>query len=142
MTNKIFGKTLVTCRVHWSNYWFSLGLAALFVIGAISYTIGGKGSDGAILLIGAAFFAVIPLYRILTCRFVLTDKMIYSKTGFIKTKEMSSPIEKVQNISLSSGLCGKLFGVSNVQIDTISGVYTLRGVRGADALLEAFYGLK
>ena len=135
MTNKIFGKTLVTCRVHWSNFWFSLGLAALFVIGAISYTIGGKGSDGAILLIGAAFFAVIPLYRILTCRFVLTDKMIYSKTGFIKTKEM-------QNISLSSGLCGKLFGVSNVRIDTISGVYTLRGVRGADALLEAFYGLK
>lgn len=139
---KVYGNVLVTCRMHWINYWLSLGLAALFVIGALGYTFGGNGSDALILLLGAAVFAAVPVYRLLTNRFVLTDKMIYSKTGFIRSKVLSSPIDKIQNISLTSGLFDKLFGLSTVRIDTVSGLYVLRGVKHADKIMEAYYGLR
>ena len=73
---KVYGNVLVTCRQHWISYWFPLGLAVIFAIGAVSYTLSRKQSDGLILLVGAAFFAVVPLYRLLANRFVLTDKMV------------------------------------------------------------------
>lgn len=138
---KVYGNVLVTCRQHWISYWFPLGLAVIFAIGAASYTLSGRQSDGLILLVGTAFFAIVPLYRLLANRFVLTDKMVYLKVGFIRSKILSSSVDKIQNISLTSGLFDKLFGLSTVRIDTVSGVYVIRGVRHAERIMEAYYGL-
>lgn len=139
MKKNIVGNVLVTCRVHWVRYWLAWLLSAIFIIGFISVLCTGVVDEAFALLLGAAVFALPPLYRLAANCIILTDKMIYSKNGLIKTRELTAPIDKIQNIEIKSGLLGKCFGYSTVRIDTITELYSLKGVKNADLLRNKFY---
>ena len=139
MKNSIIGNEIVTCRIHWVCYWKSWLLTVIFLIGSVDYLILKKPTDALILLGGAAIFAIIPVYQLFANRITLTDKMIYARRGIIKTRELSAPIDKVQNIEIKKTILGRIFGYATVKVDTISGVYILRGVKNADKLNESFF---
>lgn len=142
MKNKTVGTVLVTCRIHWVRYWLAWLLSLIFVIGTLTNILSGKTEEGFALLLGAAVFALPALYRLAANCIILTDKMIYSKKGLLKTKELTAPIDKIQNVEIKSGLIGKIFGYATVRIDTISGLYTLPGVKNADMLRNKFYEVR
>lgn len=77
------------------------------------------------------------LIRMLTTELVLTNKRLYGKTGFINTKRMDSPINKLNNITVLSGLWGKIFGYGTLHVTTSSGSYKYIGVRDPDVLRSA-----
>lgn len=62
----------------------------------------------------------------------VTNKKLISKFGLINTKSMDAPLNKVQNISVSSGLFGKIFGYGHITISTASGKFIYRNVKQAD----------
>ena len=139
MKNAIIGNEIVTCRIHWVCYWKSWLLAILFLAGSVKYLTMRMPSDALILLVGAAAFAALPTYRLFANRITLTDKMVYARKGIIRTHELSAPIDKVQNIEIKKTILGRIFGYATVKVDTVSGVYLLRGVKNADKLNESFF---
>ncbi len=67
--------------------------------------------------------------------FGLTDKRIIGKVGVFKTESIDAPLEKIDNIKLSSGLFGKIFNYYKIEI-SLGGFdsYTFVNVMDGEAL--------
>lgn len=68
------------------------------------------------------------LIRMFTTDLGFTNKKIIGKTGLIKTQSLNSPLNKINDVGVSSGLFGKIFGYGNIVISTSSGRYVFKGV--------------
>lgn len=78
-----------------------------------------------------SFIAIFPHFiRFLTTELALTNKKVIGKVGLIRTYSVASALNKIQNISVSSGLFGKIFGYGTIKIETA----------GAEPVY--FYGIK
>lgn len=62
-----------------------------------------------------------------------TNKNVIGKSGFITSKAMSSTLDKVQNVSVKSGLFGKMFNYGDVTVTTASGTYKFYNIAKAEA---------
>lgn len=80
------------------------------------------------MFIFALLFILGPLIRFLTTELGFTNKRLIGKVGLIHTKSLDSPLNKINNVSSSSGLFGKIFGYGNVNITTSSGAYLYKGI--------------
>lgn len=80
------------------------------------------------MFIFALLFILGPLIRFLTTELGFTNKRLIGKVGLIHTKSLDSPLNKINNVSSSSGLFGKIFGCGNVNITTSSGAYLYKGI--------------
>lgn len=122
------GKTIAECRPHWCNFIFHGGIGFLgLVIGILAFLNGGM--QIGIFALGIMFLCV--AYIFITYKFTyvfLTATKIEGHIGFIKSKTLSTPISKIQGISLSNGLLGKIFryhtiSISNARTDTTEYVF-------------------
>lgn len=78
-----------------------------------------------------SFIAIFPHFiRFLTTELALTNKKVIGKVGLIRTHSVASALNKIQNISISSGLFGKIFSYGTIKIETA----------GAEPVY--FYGIK
>ena len=66
---------------------------------------------------------------------ILTNKRVFGKCGLISTTQMQSPLNKIDSVSFSNGLFGKLIGYGTVQIATTSSKFKFRFIREG----ETFY---
>lgn len=64
----------------------------------------------------------------LTTELGITNKKVIGKTGWISTRQLDSPLSKINNVSVSNGLFGKLFNYVTIYITTSSGGYLFKGV--------------
>ncbi len=78
------------------------------------------GLIGSILII-PFFVAVISLIQMYCMSLAVTNKRVVGKVGVLSTKTMDAPLNKVQNVSCSSGLIGKIFNYGTVTISTAAG---------------------
>lgn len=62
-----------------------------------------------------------------------TNKRIVGKIGVVNTKSLDAPLNKVQNVSVSSDLFGKIFNYSTVCITTAGGNLNFAGIKNGDA---------
>lgn len=69
------------------------------------------------------------LFSFLTTELAVTNKNVIGRVGFIRKKTMSSPLNKVQNVSVSKGVFGSIFGYGKVKIDTAAGSYSFKYVK-------------
>ena len=60
---------------------------------------------------------------------ILTDKRVFGKIGLISTTQMQAPLNKIDSVSYSNGLIGKLIGYGTVQIATTSSKFKFRFIR-------------
>lgn len=60
----------------------------------------------------------------------MTNTRVFGKTGIISTKQMTSPLEQVQNVSVNTTFFGRLFKYSTVKITTTTGVYSFSIMNG------------
>jgi len=73
-----------------------------------------------------------PLIAKFTTELCLTNKKIVGKIGFLKTKSLDAPLDKINNISVSSGFWGKILNYGNVRIDTSSGIFEFSYIKNAE----------
>lgn len=73
-----------------------------------------------------------PLIAMLTTELGFTNKKVLGKVGLINTKAVDSPLNKINNASVSSGLWGKIFGFGTLCITTSSGTYLFGGIANAN----------
>lgn len=88
-------------------------------------------NEKIILKAKKSFIAIFPHFiRFLTTELALTNKKVIGKVGLIRTHSVASALNKIQNISISSGLFGKIFSYGTIKIETA----------GAEPV--SFYGIK
>lgn len=86
-----------------------------------------------IFLYGIGLLWFIPaMIRILTTELSLSSKRVVGKTGLIKTTSMDSPLNKLNSVSVESGLFGKIFGYGTIVINTASTVYYFKYIKNAN----------
>lgn len=130
LSNSIMPNEKVVLEAKFSIMPFIPSIIILTFFLLMTFT--GISTDGftsdvlAMLITGiviAALCAIPGLKKTLFCELAVTDKKILGKTGFIKTAEMNSPIQQVQNVAVSNGLLGKIFKYGTLDITTTSGQY-------------------
>lgn len=134
---------LVVCRRHWIAYVLPGMIFGLLFIGGI-IGLFMDGSDGLIAIIAALVLFGI-CYLVLHSNYLaLREDAIVGKVGLIKTVKMMSPISKVQDVSVRSGLFGKIFGYSTVTVSTAGTAgteYVFTKVANADEFQEKWIEL-
>ena len=86
-----------------------------------------------ILFYGIGLIWFIPrLIGMLTTELSLSNKRLVGKYGLINTKQMDSPLNKINSISVESGLFGKIFGYATVTVNTASTVYVFKNIAQAE----------
>lgn len=94
--------------------------------------------DILLMLVGIGFFTIWgTIINICTTKLVLTTNRLYGKRGLINTKTLDTPLNKINNISVSSGLWGKLFGYGKLSITSSSGMYEYYYIKSPDTVRQA-----
>ena len=89
------------------------------------------------LLLIPTIKAVIATIKFFNIELVVTNKRIVGKAGVINSGALDAPLNKIQNISTSSGLFGKIFRYGNIEIRTAAGEFRFYGVKHP----ESFKGI-
>ncbi len=74
-----------------------------------------------VLLICIGLGAVIAAVKIFSTRadcLLISETAITGKTGWIHSRKLVSPISRVQDVAVSSGLMGKILGYHNIIVST------------------------
>ena len=72
------------------------------------------------------------LIAMFTTELSLSNKRLVGKYGLINTKQMDSPLNKINTISVESGLGGKIFGYATVTVNTASTIYIFKCIANAE----------
>ncbi len=76
------------------------------------------------------------LIDIATTELAFTNKNVIGKTGFIRSGSLSSPLNKIQNINVSSGLGGKIFKYGTIKIQTAGGQVVFHSIKDAEGFKQ------
>ena len=110
-------KVIATCKRHWTAYLGRGLIAALFIYYAPGYMAGGDISGGIICLVFAAIFITWIIFEYRNEYVMITPTKVVGHVGLIRSKRLSSPISKIQNVGYSNGLFGKIFRYHTLVID-------------------------
>lgn len=114
-------KLILECRKHWFVLVKPILLLIFFIIGtAIAFAGGGKEA-GQIGLLITLIPILMLIWRILDRRtdiWAVTTFRVIDEAGVLSHRAKESPLDKVNNISFSQSLWGRMFGFGSVQIQT------------------------
>ncbi|MBO4438598.1 MAG: PH domain-containing protein [Spirochaetaceae bacterium] len=112
----------IVCKaeIHW------VIIIPYIILIAIGTYLGGKYGFLITLIISLFLGFAKKLIAMLTTELYFTNKLIYGKVGFINTKDLASPFDKIDHVSVESGLGGKLLGYGTIVVHSISGKYNFQ----------------
>ena len=131
-------------RMSWAS------IVPTAIISAVVVAIIGLTENSAssgmlvIVLMVCAVVAINAIVQICTTVLGFTNKKVLGKHGAISTKVMESPLNQINNVSVTSGLFGKLLGYGDVEFTSASGKYAFLRIAKPDdfrmALMEQIEG--
>ena len=62
----------------------------------------------------------------------VTDKRVIGKAGFVSSASLDAPLNKIQNVTVTSGLLGKIFNFGTVEVQTAGDAIAFAGIKDAD----------
>ena len=148
------GETVVyRARYHWIFYRtgllvlflaFLLGAAALYsaktspgsgVAQAVAYAAGAFALLAGMILLARAF-------RASQDEFVVTDRRILRSVGVLSREHEQAPIEKIQDITVTQGLLGRMLGYGDISLETASerGTLLFPAIANPEAFRTAIWG--
>lgn len=70
---------------------------------------------------------------------ILTNKRVFGKCGLISTTQMQAPLNKIDSVSYSSGIIGRIIGYGTVKIATTSSLFKFRFIREGQSLYNDIF---
>ncbi len=110
----------------------------VFAFGLFSMFIFVVGISLLITAIGLVWL-IIRAIGYMTNDLILTNKRVFGKCGLISTTQMQSPLNKIDSVSYSNGLMGKLIGYGTVNIATTSSNFKFRFIREGETLYNDIF---
>ena len=114
-------KRIAVCKPHWTGFIGRIIVCAFFLILAI-YGLFSSDADGVrapfviSMLVIAAILALSILITCKTTYLALTETKLIGHIGFIKSKTLTTPLSRVQDIGIGNGLFGKIFGYHTITV--------------------------
>lgn len=134
-------QVVVRCRKHWGMFVGRGLIAFLFLI--MGFITEADDSTFLIVCIAVAVIALLPaIISYFSDYLELTETKIVGHSGLINSRKISAPLSKVQNIELSNGLGGKIFGYHDILVDnagTGGKEFRFRKATNAEEFAEAVY---
>lgn len=126
--------------VEYTNLFYAPGIA-FAVLGVLSCFSAEYFFQGVLVAITAIIMGLLfcipwKLYSI-TNVLAVTNKKIYGRTGLIKTDELESPINKIQNIKVQHSILGRILKYGTIFITTDSGVYGFKYINKPEDFRKA-----
>jgi uncharacterized membrane protein YdbT with pleckstrin-like domain len=90
------------------------------------------GILGCWLLLIPTIKAIKKTIDFLNTELSVTDKRIIGKAGFISSASLDAPLNKIQNVTVASGLFGKIFKYGNIEIQTAGDAIAFVGIKDPD----------
>lgn len=94
-----------------------------------------KSKISAISLIG--FHFIPALIAMATTELAITNKQVIGKKGLIRTHALNASLDKIQNVTVSSGLFGKLFKYGSIRITTAADNVVFHYIKDAEGFKKA-----
>lgn len=120
-------KVLLEARITWlitiNNYIF-IGISFIVMFGVISL--------GAVLLALSLIFLLRKIIIIYTNELVITNKRVVVKSGFVERHVKEAPLEKIDNVSVTQTVSGRMLKYGTVKIETTSEPRHLKYVSDAN----------
>ncbi len=93
----------------------------------------------ACVIVGLIWFPPIIAFLVrlihrFTNELTLTSTRLCGKTGLIKTNSLDSKLDKIQSVSVKSGLFGKIFGYGDITVTTAGSTVKFSCIGGAEQL--------
>lgn len=70
---------------------------------------------------------------------ILTNKRVFGKCGLISTTQMQSPLNRIDSVSFTNGIIGKIIGYGTVRIATASTTFKFRFIREGETLYNDIF---
>jgi membrane protein YdbS with pleckstrin-like domain len=86
---------------------------------------------GVVLLLVAAYIAIVPSWRYAVHRWEITDTAVYTQTGWWARERRIAPMSRIQTVDHVEGAISRLFGLSTVTVTTASAAGALE-IAGLD----------
>ena len=123
------GETIV---LHKHPHWKVLVLPVIWlvaIVGAASFGIAYLSSRVAdaglwtvavvvVALLLVVFLVVVPFLRWRTEHFVLTDRHVFFRSGFIQRREHQIPLGRIQNLEVNVSFWGRVFGFGTLTVES------------------------
>ena len=90
------------------------------------------GIVGCWLLLIPTIIAIRKTIIYLNTELSVTDKRVIGKAGFINSTSLDAPLNKIQNVTVSSGLWGKIFKYGNIEIQTAGDAIAFYAIKDVD----------
>lgn len=84
------------------------------------------------LLLIPTIKAIIKTVQFTHVELAVTSKRVIGKTGVVNTKAMDAALNKVQNVSVTQKLGGKIFNYGTVTINTAAGEFHFGAIKDAN----------
>jgi uncharacterized membrane protein YdbT with pleckstrin-like domain len=94
----------------------------VFVLPILLILIGFEGS-WIWLIIAGFIYLISAIIRFFTTLLLFTNKRMAGKVGLFKTGRMDTPLDKINNVAVYSGLSGKIFNYGKINVITSSRYY-------------------
>lgn len=69
-------------------------------------------------LIFPPIYAIFKTLAFSNTELTITDKRVLGKSGVFSRHSLDAPLNKIQNVAISSGILGKIFNYGNIKIQT------------------------
>lgn len=112
---------IAVCRQHWTAFTIPGLFCFIFAIAAVGSIFDSETIPQGIatFITGIFVSGLFALYIFISYKFnyiALTETSIIGHIGFIKSRKLSTPLQKVQSLGLSNGLLGKIFGYHTITV--------------------------
>ena len=84
--------------------------------------------------------AIIATVRFCHIELAVTTKRVVGKVGVIETKALDAPLNKIQSVSVTQKLFGKIFNYGIVRIDTAAGTFSFQAIKRPDEFKHVAMG--
>lgn len=113
------GETIAVCRKHWTTFIIPFIIGFLSLLAAINGFVSEDKTDMGPTYIALGVAVLCVLYIVVSYFFnyiSLTSTHIIGHVGFIRSQRLTTSLSKVQGISLSNGLMGKIFRYHTITV--------------------------
>lgn len=136
LQNSLMPNESVVAVAQYTKALFAPGIAfAIIMLSGLTATESAKDAFEFLLTV-IVFTAVICFPAIknnISNVLAVTTKKVYGRTGLIKTNELESPLNKVQDIKVEHSFIGRLLKYGTVRIFTVTGSYEFKYIKNPES---------
>lgn len=131
-------KTIYQCKPHWIAFVVpSIVAIFFFLLFATNLTNTSSSASSNLTFFVIFLLSIVPIIRLKAMILILTDKRVFGRTGIVKTKSLTMPLNQVNTVNLTHSVLGRILKYGTIQISAVTGVYRFPKMQNPEEMQNA-----